>query len=199
MIYGYTCLTSDDEDLYLQRRELRTAGCCTIFEDRTSGCARARLRLRQALEICQKGDVLVVRRFECLGRSPAHAIEILHNLMQRGIGLRSLADAIDTGKSSADLAVRIVGAIADFQRCHMASRDRRRLAPVGAPKTARPLPPVNDRFKLSPDDIAFAEQLIGSGERRKTVATHLGVGRSTLYRSLARGQRQKILPKRRSD
>lgn len=185
MIYGYACSASDDADLYFQRRELRAAGCRTIFEDRASGGVRARIRLRQALETCQKGDVLVVRRLDLLGRSPAHVIEILHNLMQRGIGLRSLTEAIDTMAPSANLAVVIVSALADFQSRHMALRDRRRLGPVGTPKTVRP--PAS-RPKLSPDDIAFAKQLIGSGERRKTVARHLGVGRNTLYRSLARAR-----------
>ena len=193
MIYGYASLTSADPDLFCQRKALRAVGCGTIFEDRASGSVRARLGLGQALATCQKGDLLVIQRLELLGRSPPHLIEILDNLMKRGIGLRSLTEPIDTRTQSAHLAVVIVGALADFQRRHMAVRDRRRLGPVGPPKPVRPSRAPDCRFKLSPDDIAFAQQLIGSGEKHRAVAAHLGVARGTLYRSLARAQEQSML------
>lgn len=186
MIYGYACSTSDDRDIFLQRQALRAAGCGAIFEDRASGSVRARLGLGQALATCQKGDLLVAQRMELLGRSPPHLIEILDNLMKRGIGFRSLTESIDLNARSA--ALPIVSALADFQRRHMATRDRRRLSPVGAPIPVRPSRAPDCRFKLSPDDIAFAQQLIGSGEKRSAVAAHLKVARGTLYRSLVRAR-----------
>lgn len=189
MRYGYACLSGNDLDLALQKRELRAAGCGKIFEDRGSGAVRARLGLARAFEACAEGDVIVVQRLDRLGASPAHVIEIADRLIKQRVGLRSLTEAIDSTASDAVQALALIRALADFQRSHMAVRDRRRFIPAGALKTPRPLRVPDPRFKLSPDDIAFARQLVAGGEPQRAVAAHLGVGLTTLRRSLARTQR----------
>jgi DNA invertase Pin-like site-specific DNA recombinase len=116
MLIGYACIAPDDPHLALQREALTSIGCAEIFEERGSTLlVRARLALGRALDACAAGDVLMVCRLNLLGRSPAHAIEILHNLAARGVGLRSLTDGIDLTAPDAALTLRLIHALAEFR------------------------------------------------------------------------------------
>ncbi len=52
--------------------------------------------LRQALDYVREGDVLVAWKLDRLGRSLVHLIETVTTLEHRGVGFRSIAEAIDT-------------------------------------------------------------------------------------------------------
>ena len=52
--------------------------------------------LARALEFVRPGDVLVVWKLDRLGRSLAHLIETVSALEERGVGFRSITEAIDT-------------------------------------------------------------------------------------------------------
>ena len=172
---------------------------------------RARQALGRALDASTRGDVLVVWRLGLLGRSPAHAIEILHNLAARGVGLRSLTDGIDLTVPDAALTMRLIHALAEFQHRIMTQGDRRRLGPAGAPKIVRkPAKPVGCPRKLTPEQVRLARQRIDGGETGSIVAGSLRVSSATLYREFARlrdseagrskSQRRGFLrPKRRLD
>ena len=62
MLIGYARVSTDDENLNLQRDALLSAGCGKIYEDHVSGAKAARPGLQQALEVARAGDVLVVWR-----------------------------------------------------------------------------------------------------------------------------------------
>ena len=69
MLIGYARVSTDDQNLDLQRDALRLAGCEKIYEDRMSGAKAARPGLTVALEVARTGDVLTVWRLDRLGRS----------------------------------------------------------------------------------------------------------------------------------
>src|SRR3712207_9423339 len=52
--------------------------------------------LRQAMGYVRDGDVLIVWKLDRLGRSLPHLIETVSALEERGVGFRSLTEAIDT-------------------------------------------------------------------------------------------------------
>ena len=167
MLIGYACISPDDPHLVLQRQALTAAGCGEIFEERGSWKrVRARLTLRHALDACAAGDVLIVWRLDLLGRSPPHAIEILHNLATRGVGARALTDEIDL---TAPDALRLIHALAEFQH-----------------HARRPAPPhYRKPHKLTLDRIKRAQQRIDNGELLAHVARTMRVNYNTLWRGLA--------------
>ena len=57
MLIGYARVSTDDQNLDLQRDALRAAGCEKIYEDRMSGAKAARPGLTLALEVARAGDL----------------------------------------------------------------------------------------------------------------------------------------------
>src|SRR5271157_3319915 len=91
MLIGYARVSTDDQNLDLQRDALRLAGCEKIYEDRMSGAKAARPGLTMALEVARAGDVLTVWRLDRLGRSLHDLIVLGRRLDEMGISLMSMA------------------------------------------------------------------------------------------------------------
>jgi len=181
MKIGYARVSTDEQNLDLQRRALEEAGCGAVFEDYgISGAAVSRPGLTRAMRRARRGDSLVVWRLDRLGRSLPHLIEIVRTLGERGIGFRSLSESIDTTSAGGRLVFHIMGALAEFERALIAERTRAGMAAAKArgAKIGRPA-------KLSAQQIAHARMLIETHRETATaVARTMGVGRTTLYRAL---------------
>ena len=115
-LIGYARVSTQDQHLHLQKDALTSAGCIKIYTDTMSGGATDRKGLDDAIGCLRKGDTLVVWRLDRLGRSLKHLIEIVTALHERGIGLKSLTEQIDTGTSGGKLVFHIFGALAEFER-----------------------------------------------------------------------------------
>lgn len=72
--------------------------------------------LEQCLDFARPGDVLVVWKLHRLGRSLRHLISIVDTLRNKGVGLRSLTETIDTTSSMGEFVFHVFGAIAEYER-----------------------------------------------------------------------------------
>ena len=68
------------------------------------------------------GDTLTVWRLDRLGRSLPHLIETVRGLAERGVGFRSLQEAIDTTTPGGRLVFHIFGSLAEFESDLIRSR-----------------------------------------------------------------------------
>jgi predicted site-specific integrase-resolvase len=85
MKIGYARVSTEGQNLDLQRHALNSAGCERIFEDHGfSGAKALRPGLRAALRSLRPSDTLVVWRFDRLARSVPHLATIISNLQKRG-------------------------------------------------------------------------------------------------------------------
>jgi DNA invertase Pin-like site-specific DNA recombinase len=132
MRIGYARVSTQDQNLDLQKDALKQAGCEKIIEDKTSGKVMQRSGLDQLRDILRPGDVLVVWRLDRLGRSLKHLIELLTELEQAGIGFHSLQEAIDTTTPGGKLVFHIFGALAEFERNLIRDRTQAGLAAARA-------------------------------------------------------------------
>lgn len=176
---GYARVSTEEQNLDLQRAALTQAGCEPVFEDQVSGMALQRPGLDQALARLGAGDILVVWRLDRLGRSLPHLIETIRLIGDRGAGFRSLTESIDTTTAGGRLYFHMMGALAEFERALIIERTR---AGMKAAK-ARGIE-VGRKRALSPSQISHARQLVDQGESPSAVARSMKVGRSTLYRAL---------------
>ena len=181
MLIGYARISTDDQDLALQRDALTAVGCNRIFDDTMSGAKAERPGLAQALDHCRAGDIVVVWRLDRLGRSLTNLIELMTVLEGREIGFRSLSEQIDTTTSGGRLVFHIFGALAEFERELIRERTRAGLAAARARGRQGGRPKKLD----TPKKIAMAQSLYDEEKHSiNDICQTLGVSRATLYRAI---------------
>jgi DNA invertase Pin-like site-specific DNA recombinase len=123
MLIGYARVSTVDQNLALQRDALTEAGCAKIFTEQMWGAVTDRPALHDALEFARSGDTLIVWKLDRLARSMKQLIETVETLRLRGIGFRSLTEALDTTTAQGRLVFHMFGALADdAERVIMRSR-----------------------------------------------------------------------------
>ncbi len=185
MLIGYARVSTEDQKLRLQRDALKAAGCEKVYREKVSGAARVLPVRDKLLEFAREGDVVVVWKLDRLGRSLSDLIASVNLLKGRGVGFRSLQEAIDTTTPTGRLTFHIFAALAEFEREMIRERTtaglaaaRKRGSPIGRPRS------------LSPEQVKMAEAMMADPDiSTKQIAEQLGVHRSTLYRHL--GDREK--------
>src|SRR2546421_12105761 len=178
MLIGYARISTDDQNLDLQRDALTKAGCEQIFTDRVSGTKASRPGLTEALSHLRSGDTLVVWRLDRLGRSLRHLIDTITDLQERGVGFKSLTESIDTTTSGGRLVFNIFGSLAEFEREIIRERTNaglqaaiRRGRNGGRPK------------KLTAKQVQMLQHLAADKKHSvKEICQTLGIGRTAFYR-----------------
>ena len=176
---GYARVSTIDQDPALQLDALAAVKCGKVFEDRASGARADRAGLRSALEYVRDGDVLIVWKLDRLGRSLAHLIETVTSLATRGVGFRSITEAIDTTTPGGRLVFHLFGALGQFERDLIQERTRAGLAAAAARGRQGGRKPVVTREKLK-----RARAIIAKGLTVREAAARLKVGKTALYAAL---------------
>jgi hypothetical protein len=88
---GYARVSTDDQNLDLQRDALTKAGCTEIYEEKVSGKSAERVELDHCLRALRPGDALTVWRLDRLGRSLPDLVRIVGNLENRNWQCRGQA------------------------------------------------------------------------------------------------------------
>ncbi len=126
----------------------------------------------------------MVWKLDRLGRDLRHLVNIVHDLTERGIGLKVLTGqgaAIDTTTASGKLVFGIFAALAEFERELISERTIAGLASARARgrKGGRP-------DKMTPAKIRLAMASMGKPETRVgDLCKELGITRQTLYRHVS--------------
>lgn len=87
-----------------------------MFTDKKSGKNVEREELWRRLDYLRPGDTLVVPSLDRLGRSLQDLIQVVTGLRKRGIGFRSLHEALDTTTPGGRLVFHVFAALAEFIR-----------------------------------------------------------------------------------
>ena len=178
-LLGYARVSTSDQSPDGQVDSLRAAGVQRIWTDVASGVQAARPALAELIEASAAGDVVVVCRLDRLGRSLPELLALVEDLTACGVGLRSLAEQIDTSSAAGRLVLHVFGALAEFERSLMRERTMAGLAASRARGRLGGRP-----CALSAAQLAHAKTLAAAGTPIREIAEILGAGRSTVYRYL---------------
>jgi DNA invertase Pin-like site-specific DNA recombinase len=177
MLVGYARVSTQDQNLDLQRRELKKTGCKKIYEDTASGKQVNRQGLAMALEVLRKDDTLVVWKLDRLGRSLKQLISLIEGLEKWGAHFRSLTYSIDTHTAAGRFFFHVMASLAEMERELAIERTQAGL------RAARAMGRVGGRKRLMTDSkIVSAKKLLANGISAREVAANLGVSLPTLYR-----------------
>ncbi|MEO5316754.1 recombinase family protein [Pseudarthrobacter sp. CC12] len=188
MLVGYMRVSKADgsQSTDLQRDALLAVGIDTgsLYEDRASGKKDDRPQLAACLKAMRRGDTLVVWKLDRLGRDLRHLVNIVHDLTERGIGLKVLTGqgaAIDTTTASGKLVFGIFAALAEFERELISERTLAGLASARARGRNGGRP-----YKMTPAKLRLALASMGQpGTKVSDLCTELGITRQTLYRHVS--------------
>ena len=120
MELGYARVSTAKQDLERQVDALLGAGIDKhIYRDKKSGSTVDRPGLAAVLRYARSGDVIVVHTLDRLGRTVRDALNMIHELAERGVGVRNLADPIKVDSSNpsdpmAQLAVFLLALLAQI-------------------------------------------------------------------------------------
>ena len=180
MLIGYARVSTDDQNLTLQRGALKEAGCRRTFDEKVSGAKRDRPELARMLDQIRDDDVVVVTRLDRLARSTKDLLDIAETLNDAGAGLRSLAEPwADTTSPAGRMVLTVFAGIAEFERALIYQRTSTGRVAAKARGVRFGRPP-----KLTTDQIALGERLVGEGTSVREAAKLLKCHHATLYRAL---------------
>jgi DNA invertase Pin-like site-specific DNA recombinase len=181
-LVGLAPVSTDSQDLQLQRDALTEAGCGRIFEEKISTRVTDRPGLAAALDYLRPGDTLCVWKLDRLGRSVKDVLTIAEDLHERGVGVRILTGTLagsyhPTGEGK--FFFTMMAAFAELERHMIHQRTVAGLAAARARGRTGGRPTVMD-----PDKLAAARARHATGESPTQIAKALGVSRASVYRHL---------------
>jgi DNA invertase Pin-like site-specific DNA recombinase len=187
MLIGYMRVSKSDgsQNLDLQRDSLLAAGVESnhLYEDFASGKHDDRPGLTSACKALRSGDVLVIYKLDRLGRNLKHLVNTVHELTERGVGLKVLSGqgaALDTTTPSGKLVFGIFAALAEFERELISERTRAGLQSARARGRKGGAP-----FKMTTSKLRLAQAAMGKPETTvQALCRELGISRQTLYRHI---------------
>lgn len=179
---GYARVSTDDQNLDLQRNALTKAGCTKIFEDTMSGAKADRPGLSEALEYLEKGDTLVVWRLDRLGRSVRDLIDLTGRLDKAGIHFESIAEKIDTSRDTGKMVFHTFALLAEFERNLTRERTQGGLESARARGRKGGRPPLP-----SETTKAIQDMMANPDNSPEKVMKALGISKTSLYRYAKKG------------
>ena len=183
MKIGYARVSTKEQNLSLQLDAFQKEGCEQVFQEKISGAKANRPELRKMIDQLRRGDVIITWKLDRLGRSLRDLVNLVKEIQDKGAGLKSLHDHIDTTTPMGKLTFHLFAALAEFERDIIRERTKAGLEAARARgrKGGRP----KGLSKEAEDKAMIAETLYKQGEMSITqICKHLGVARSTLYKYL---------------
>ena len=178
MLVGYARVSkTDDQDIALQLRTLKAAGCKRIAQEKASGGRWDRPELHRLLGELDEDDVVVVWKLDRLTRSLKDMLLILDKIETVGAGFRSLTEAIDTTTPSGRMMMQMLGSFAEFERAIV--RERTMAGLQAARERGRK---GGRRPKLTSDQRSEIIGMLNEGRPAAEIARLFRIHRSTVAR-----------------
>ena len=177
-LFGYARVSTSQQSLDAQVKALKAAGVKShrIFTDKASGSHVNRDGLRLLRLKVEKGDVILVKKLDRLGRDTADMIDLIKEFDRLGVFIRFLDDGISTEGAMGTLVVTILSAVAQAERQRLLERTNEGRLDAKAKGVKFGRKPTVDKKKV----CTLYEQGFGV----TAIAQKLKIGRSTVYKAL---------------
>jgi DNA invertase Pin-like site-specific DNA recombinase len=124
MLVGLVRVSSTDQNLDRQTDLMKSLNVEKVFADKASGKDTNRRGLQELLSFVREGDSVVVESISRLSRSTKDLLEIISTLDSKGVGFRSVKEALDTTTPQGRFVLTIFGALATLERESILQRQR---------------------------------------------------------------------------
>ena len=183
-VIGYARVSTREQNPQAQAAELRAAGAEQVFTDRgESSREAARPQWLACKAQLQPGDTLVIRALDRVAGEERMAIEIIRELGERGVRIKSLTEPfldVDISTPMGEAIVGLLAVMAQLRVSMIRENTNRGLAHARAQGRVGGRPRVMDA-----DRTATARQLREEGKSYAQIGKILGVSAASIYRSLS--------------
>lgn len=185
-LFGYARVSTSQQSLDIQVKALKEAGVIhsRIFSDKATGSNTDREGLDLLRIKVERGDVVLVKKLDRLGRDTADMINLIKEFDHLGVAVRFLDDGISTEGTMGKMVVTILSAVAQAERQRILERtnEGRIEAKANGVKFGRK--PTVNRQRVA--------QLNEQGVRAIEIAEQLGISRASVYRVLSEEKSRNI-------
>lgn len=180
-VIGYARVSTREQNPESQEARLREAGASKVFTDRgESSRVRNRPAWAECMSYMRRGDTLVIESLDRLAGSEVLALQLVHELGERGVNIKSLTEPeIDTTTPMGRALFGMVAVFVQLRVDTIRANTRRGLEHARAQGRVGGRPSV-----MTPDRLTAALRLRDEGKSHQKIAEALGVGKATVGRSL---------------
>jgi DNA invertase Pin-like site-specific DNA recombinase len=185
---GYARVSTTKQSLERQLDALGAAGIPDerIYVDKKSGTTVERSGLTDLLAYARPGDTIVVYTLDRLGRNLREVLNLVHDLNEKQIDVRSLADPVPINTADEGMgriAFLLLALFAEMERTFIAERaaHARAVADAADRRIGRPVAHPADK-------IEYARLLKQKGSSLGQIATKTGIPKTSLHRYLTEAE-----------
>lgn len=175
-IIGYARVSTKDQNLDSQIKQLEDAGAGKIYQEKASGVKENRPELTTMLDYVREGDTVVVCKLDRIARSTRHLLSVVDFLQNKGVEFRVLNINLDTSTPTGKLMLTMLGAIATFEREMMLERQMEGI------QEAKRNGKYKGRKPTARAKSAAVLKMIREGKSKNYIANELGIGIASVYR-----------------
>lgn len=190
MIVKYLRVSTTKQDIIRQDMQLDKLGIKFDKEyiDRMTGKTKDRPELNKMIVELTSGDTVYCESISRLGRNLKDLIEIIEQLVNKGVRVIVVKEGIDTNSSTYKLLLAVFGGVAEMERETIQERviqGVEKCKITGITKTGRWFGREEKQVNDLPKDFKkYYNKMINKEISKVEMAKLLGCGRATLYRWL---------------
>lgn len=188
MIVKYLRVSTTKQDIGRQDIQLDKLGIKFDKEyiDKITGKTKERPMLNKMIVELSDGDTVYCESISRLGRSLKDLIDIIEQLVNKGVRVIIVKEGIDTNSSTYKLLLAVFGGVAEMERETIQERviqGVEKCKATGRTKTGRWFGREEKQLEDLPKDFKkYYTKMINKEITKVEMAKSLGVGRATLYR-----------------
>lgn len=175
---GYARVSTKDQNLDMQIKALKKAGCVKIYTEKMSGKKRNRPVLNSMLKQIKPGDTIVIWKIDRIARSATHMCEITDKLKKKKVVIISITDGIDTSTPFGEIFIKFAGVFAEMEISNRRERtiEGIRNARNKGKTLGRPAGPSR------PEIVDTIRTLKKKGMNNKDIISQMNISYATFYR-----------------
>lgn len=184
MKVGFARVSTKEQELDLQLKQLNEFGCEKIFHGKQSGASvKNDEQLKEMIDFIREGDEVVVCRLDRLGRSLKTILDVIDNIHNKKAYLNIIDGSLNTGNDNpfSKAMINLCGVFAQLERDLIKARTAEgREAAKAKGKHLGRMPALNDKQAQE----LYKDKL--NGESISALARKYSVSRATVHRTLER-------------
>lgn len=185
MKYGYARVSTAQQDLKAQVKQLQQAGATKIIEEKISGKNLERAGLQDLLNDLKEGDTLVITKMDRIARNVKDGIQIIDSLNDKGVTLHVLNMGVFDNTPTSKMIRNILLSVAEWEREMMLERQKEGIAEA---KKAGKYKGMPKKYHEKHKGLQHALELFDNRSENKMtvndIADITGISRATIYREV---------------